>query len=159
MRSPFALLTAFLPTISAATLEIILPATTALQNPNTLPSSSRAQLSSSGNALLSVPLSKSNSFLFTDVPSGSYLLSVHSRDVAFENLRVDVTNDGEGGEEVVSAWTTWRGNEWANKGEVRGEGRGSGVVRIECRAVWGKEFYQQRASCKCLDRRREKDWD
>jgi hypothetical protein len=149
MKFSTALISTLLSTASAITLEIVLPATTALQNPSTLPSSSRAQLSSAG-APLTVPLSKSNSFLFANVPAGSYLLTVHSRDVAFENLRIDVYDSFEGsrGDESVSAWTTWRGNEWANKGEVRGEGTGTGVVRIECRAMWGKEFYQQRASCK-----------
>jgi hypothetical protein len=84
------------------------------------------------------------------VPPGSYLLSVFSRDHRFENLRVDVSADGSTGVDSVAAWTTFRGNEWDNKGELRGEGEDKvgETVKIEVKVVSGKVYYQQRASCK-----------
>jgi hypothetical protein len=79
------------------------------------------------------------------VPAGSHLLTIHSRDVFFENLRIDVVANETG--EHVTAWTTWRGNEWDNKGELRGEGDGRNV-KIEVKALAGKEYYQERTTCK-----------
>ncbi|KAK8171234.1 hypothetical protein BKA80DRAFT_306014 [Phyllosticta citrichinensis] len=112
--------------------------------PSLLGASTHATLHSAGPAL-SAPLRRDNSFAFDDVAPGSHLLSVHSRDYAFENLRVDVAIEGaEGGqEEVVRAWQTFRGNEWDNRGEKRGEGRG-GRANLEVRVLGGKEYYIQR---------------
>ncbi|KAK7609467.1 hypothetical protein JOL62DRAFT_578682 [Phyllosticta paracitricarpa] len=114
--------------------------------PSLLGASTHATLHSAGPAL-SAPLRRDNSFAFADVAPGSYLLSVHSRDYAFENLRVDVgveKKQGEvGQEEVVRAWQTFRGNEWDNRGEKRGEGRG-GRANLEVRVMGGKEYYIQR---------------
>lgn len=96
----------------------------------------------------------------------------------FEGLRVDVggveaENEAEGeGEgimgvagkerdgrgELVQVWQTFRGNEWDNKGEMRGVGRGRVVAEV--RAVAGKEYYQERSGCKCerLIGRRNRDF-
>jgi hypothetical protein len=129
---------------AAANLELYIPATASLPNPGVLPSSSRASLSSAGVPIV-VPLTRYNTFVFSGVKPGSYLLSAHSRDTTFEGLRVDIDVNGEGIEEI-KAWTTWSGNEWSNKGEVRGQGEGS--ARIELRAVAAKVYYQERATCK-----------
>jgi hypothetical protein len=72
-------------------------------------------------------------------------LTVHSPDFFFENLRVDVVANGTG--EWVEAWTTWRGNEWENRGERRGEGEGRDG-RLEVRALGAKAYYQERTTCK-----------
>jgi hypothetical protein len=147
----------FLPLISlpllasAANLEFFFqPSEPLLTNPSLLPSSTRATLSSSGPAL-TAPISSSNTIQFSAVPPGSYLLSVFSRDHRFENLRVDVLADGT--TESVIAWTTWRGNEWDNKGEVRGEGEAKAGenVKIEVKVAGSKVYYQQRAGCEYLD--------
>ncbi|KAK7512578.1 uncharacterized protein IWZ02DRAFT_384875 [Phyllosticta citriasiana] len=113
--------------------------------PSLLGASTHATLHSAGPAM-SAPLRRDNSFAFADVAPGSYLLSVHSRDYAFENLRVDVGVEKKaesGQEEVVRAWQTFRGNEWDNRGEKRGEGRG-GRANLEVRVMGGKEYYIQR---------------
>jgi hypothetical protein len=82
--------------------------------------------------------------VFADVPAGSHLLSVYTRDVIFENLRIDVSDAG-----VVQSWQTFRGNEWNNKGEVRGSGdAGDAIAVVQVRAVAKKEYYQLRPSCK-----------
>jgi hypothetical protein len=70
---------------------------------------------------------------------------VFSRDAIFEDLRVDVVKNETG--ESASSWTTFRGNEWDNKGEVRGSGEGSSV-QIEVRPLVSKDYYQERSTCK-----------
>jgi hypothetical protein len=91
-------------------------------------------------------LTRSNTFEFANVPPGSHLLTVQTRDVLFENLRIDVAPAAANGEEHVEAWTTWRGNEWDNKGEVRGEGDGRNV-NIEVKPLAPRDFYYQRSTC------------
>jgi len=113
-----------------------------LPNPSKLPSSSNAVLSSLGPPLVA-PITASNTFLFSSVPAGSYLLSVYSRDALFEDLRVDVTKNETG--EAASSWTTFRGNEWDNKGELRGSGEGRSV-QIEVRPLVSKDYYQERST-------------
>ncbi|OCK79421.1 hypothetical protein K432DRAFT_299897 [Lepidopterella palustris CBS 459.81] len=138
------------PLTIAVRLTLTIPSTPILQNPSLLPPTTHATLQSSG-APLSAPLSRSNTFVFDNVTQGSWLAVVHSHDFAFEMLRVDVTaeGDGKGGEvEKVEAWQSFLGNEWDNRGEVRGMGvvgmgSGGGVV-VEVRAVGVKEFYQAR---------------
>jgi hypothetical protein len=116
-----------------------------LPNPSKLPSYTRAILSSLGPPLVA-PITASNTFLFSPVPVGSYLLSVYSRDAVFEDLRVDVVKNETG--ESASSWTTFRGNEWNNKGELRGSGDG-GSVQIEVRPLASKDYYQERSTCGC----------
>ncbi|KAF2454543.1 hypothetical protein BDY21DRAFT_353203 [Lineolata rhizophorae] len=123
-----------------------------LDTPASLPPTTHATLHAFGDPL-SAPLSRSGAFVFDDVKPGSYLLTVHCRDYAFEPLRVDVTGgagkEGErqgGSEEMVSVWQTFRGNEWENKGERRGVGKGAGMGTVaEVRPVGRKEFYQERS--------------
>jgi len=50
--------------------------------------------------------------------------------------------EGSGDKELLNAWQTFLGNEWANKGESRGAG-GNGLV-IEARPLAEKYFYQER---------------
>lgn len=141
------LLSAILPALSAAArLTITISPNPALQNPSSLPSSAHAILSSHGEPL-KARLTRSNTFEFANVPPGSHLLTVQTRDVLFENLRVDVAPASATGEEYVEAWTTWRGNEWDNKGEIRGEGQGRNI-NIEVRPLVMRDFYYQRSHCK-----------
>jgi hypothetical protein len=134
---------------SAARITLHIP-TTSLVNPSTLPPTTHATLQSSGPPL-DTRLTRSNSFTFTNVSAGSYLATIHSRDYAFEPLRIDVSVEesveGSGEKkEVVKAWQTFFGNEWDNRGEGRGEG-GNGLV-IEVRPLGAKSFYQERGGCK-----------
>jgi hypothetical protein len=136
-----------LPLLAAAAIQLefsINSQNGVLPNPSTLPSSTNAVLSSVGPPLVA-PITAANTFLFSSVPVGSYLLSVFSRDAIFEDLRVDVVKNETG--ESASSWTTFRGNEWDNKGEVRGSGEGSSV-QIEVRPLVSKDYYQERSTCK-----------
>ncbi|KAF2119183.1 hypothetical protein BDV96DRAFT_596946 [Lophiotrema nucula] len=138
---------AYLATLSAAARFTLHIPQTALVNPSTLPSTTHATLQSSGPPQTAF-LTRSNSFIFTNVSAGSYLATVHCREFAFEPLRIDVAVEeaveGSGEKrEVVKAWQTFVGNEWDNKGEARGEG-GNGVV-VEVKPVGAKYYYQERS--------------
>lgn len=164
LSSASLLLPLLLPALStAAKLTVAIPPSAVLPNPGALPPSTHATLSSRG--LLSAPLTRANEFVFADLAPGSYLLTVHCRDYAFEPMRVDVSVAEEGmaagGRAVVErarAWQTFRGNEWDNLGEVRGEWRSGKAVpggedeglRVEAKALWKKEYYQERAGCELL---------
>ncbi|KAK0647852.1 hypothetical protein DIS24_g7332 [Lasiodiplodia hormozganensis] len=144
---------------SAADLTFVIPPHPAAlpAGASSLPSSTHATLHARG-APLSAPLRRDGTFVFADVAPGSYLLSVHGRDHLFENLRVDVEEavdyegDGEkkgaAGKKVekVRAWQTFRGNEWANRGEKRGESSAKGGEMLaEVRVLGRKEYYQERS--------------
>jgi hypothetical protein len=150
MRSPLPVLASLASVTSAARFLLQVP-TTNVVNPSALSSTTHATLQSSGPPL-DAYLTRSNTFNFNNVSAGSYLAIVHCRDYVFEPLRIDVSVEepveGSGDKkEVIRAWQTFLGNEWDNKGESRGEG-GNGLV-IEARPVGLKEFYQERAGCKC----------
>ena len=124
----------------STTLTLSLPPSPGLPNPNALPPSTRASLSSLG-VLLTAPLSTHNTFVFRNVTAGSYLADIACATHAFAPLRVDVDIDG------VKAWETYRGNEWGN----RGEGSpltGDGVVEV--RVLGGKGYFSERSKCLCL---------
>lgn len=149
MRTSLVALASMISLSSAARFLLQIP-TTHLVNPSTLPSTTHATLQSSGPPL-DAYLTRSNTFNFNNVSAGSYLAIVHSRDFAFEPLRIDVSIEeaveGSGEKkEMVRAWQTFFGNEWDNKGESRGEG-GNGLV-VEIRPVGQKWFYQERTGCK-----------
>jgi hypothetical protein len=139
---------------SAAYITVSIPPSAKIPNPSTLPVSTHATLHASG-APLTAPLSRTNTFSFAHVPAGSYLLTVHCRDFAFEPVRVDVGATANG-VEWVNAWQTFRGNEWDNKGEKRAEVLGSASpsgdveeakARIEAVVLGGKDYYQKREGC------------
>ena len=80
-------------------------------------------------------------------------MDVHCHTYQFAPLRVDVHESGkvEGGE--VQVWSTFRGHEWANKGEVipvkEADGK-VGVWEFEVRAQGPKEYFIERAGCRSL---------
>jgi len=132
-----------------ARLAISIPPSQLLPTPTTLPSSTHATLQSHG-AFISALLTRSNKFFFDDVAPGSYLLNVHCHDYFFEPLRIDVVaNETAPGGEYVMSWQTFRGNEWDNKGEIRGQGHGADPegVKIEVRPTGVKDYYQPRQGC------------
>lgn len=150
MKTSISLLSALTALTSAARFTLHIPTTPSL-NPSTLPPTTHATLQSHG-APITAPLTRANSFQFSNVAPGSYLATIHTRDYMFEPLRIDVSIEeaveGSGEKkEVVQAWQTFWGNEWDNKGESRATG-GNGVV-VEVKGVRGKEFYVERQGCEC----------
>ncbi|KFZ17741.1 hypothetical protein V502_04421, partial [Pseudogymnoascus sp. VKM F-4520 (FW-2644)] len=103
-----------------------------------------ASLTTAGH-VYTAPLGVSSTFDFRNVSAGSYLLDVVGGTHVFAPLRVDVSEAVGGGQEVVKAWGTWRGNEWENRGEVVEVGVWGREGRVvEVKAVGGKEFLIER---------------
>ena len=124
----------------AAKLTISVPQSAVLQNPSTLPSTTFATLHAHG-APHTAYINRNSAFTFANLTTGSYLFSAHCRDYFFEPLRVDVGLDAEGSEKV-EVWQTFRGNEWSNKGEKRGEGLVDVHATVNVLGV--KDYYQKR---------------
>lgn len=127
----------------AASVTLSVPSSPVLPNPYTLPPSTRATLSTL-SASFSAPLSVQNTFVFNNVTApGSYLVDVHCATHAFAPLRLDIAADGS-----LSAWETYRGNDWDNKGEVYAskdfENGGKG---FEVRVLGGKNYFVERSKC------------
>lgn len=123
---------------SAARLIISIPPSPPhLPNPSTLPSSTHAVLLGPPGVRYDAPIRRDNTFLFPSLEPGSYLLTVHSRDHFFPPLRLDVSSN-----QTLSAWQTFRGNEWSNKGSLYGTAQDA--LSIEVRPSGVKEFYQER---------------
>lgn len=142
--------------VQAAQLTFTIPTSPLLTNPSTLPPSTRATLYKHNNSL-SVPLSRRNTFEFSDVSPGSWLFTVQCRDYAFGPLRVDVETtiggdgDAEARREKVEVHQTFWGNEWRNKGERRGgavaEPGAQARCIVEVKAERAKDYYMERAGC------------
>jgi hypothetical protein len=135
MRLPALLLG--LPT-ALASITLLLPA---VPNPFALPPSTHATLTSLHTSH-SAPISSLNTFVFHNVTPGSYLADVHCKTDGFRPLRIDVALDPHG-QQTFQAWTTFRGNEWGNKGEqlpVRNGG-------VEVKSIGKKIYFVDRPKC------------
>ncbi|KAM0815143.1 hypothetical protein AB5N19_00937 [Seiridium cardinale] len=135
-------------------LVLSIPASQFLPNPNVLPASTHATLTTLHQSY-SAPLSVANTFVFHNVTPGSYLADVHCASYGFAPLRIDVdaAEDGAAGADVrssVRAWETFRGNEWGNRGEefVRQDGAGGATFAVKC--LGKKVFFQERGSFSVL---------
>ena len=139
---------------TSVTLRI--PASQGLPNPNLLPPSTHATLSALG-AAFSAPLTVQNTFVFSNLSTGSYLVDVHCATHAFAPLRLDVVSSsssdsstgGAGGEDggdavIVRAWETYRGNDWGNKGEAARVGEGN---VLDVKLLGGKGYFMERSKC------------
>jgi hypothetical protein len=154
MRIPSLLPLALAPLALATHLRISIPSSTHLPNPEVLPPSTSASLTTI-NHVLSAPLRVDNTFDFKNMTSGSYLLDVHCHTHAFAPLRVDVHEGGEDKKvEEVTVWGTFRGNEWGNKGEavsvaeVEVEGKGKEKIwGFGVKALGSKEYLVERVGC------------
>ncbi|TAQ84916.1 hypothetical protein B7494_g6764 [Chlorociboria aeruginascens] len=139
----------------ATYIQVTIPASAALPNPNGLPPSTSASLTTLSN-IVRAPLRADNTFEFRNVSSGSYLFDIHCPTHAFAPLRVDIHEDMQlgGGEPKhiteVEAWGTFRGNEWRNKGEAAfvkevGDAGGSRIWGLEAKALGEKSYLVERA--------------
>ncbi|KAL2140958.1 hypothetical protein VTI28DRAFT_3003 [Corynascus sepedonium] len=145
-------------TTTTTTITLRIPASPPLlPNPHLLPASTRATLTALG-ASHSAPLSVHNTFVFRDVPAGSYLVDVHCPTYAFAPLRLDVVVPRESAEVKVGAWETFRGNDWDNKGPAvpvttagaGGNGGTGTVVMVDVRVVGAKGYFMERSSFSVL---------
>lgn len=115
---------------------------TAPPNPYSLPPTTHATLTSLRRRI-AAPLSASNAFVFRNVQPGSYLLDVHCSTDGFKPLRVDVTAADD-----VEVWETFRGNDWANRGERLALRDGSAGRGVDAKPLGGKQYFTERQKCK-----------
>ncbi|KAJ5238701.1 hypothetical protein N7468_003320 [Penicillium chermesinum] len=137
--------------IAVASLVISIPASPILPNPQMLPATTHATLTtlpSAGNVhVLTASLSHSSTLVFPELPAQqeSYLLDIRSSEYAFIPYRVDVAADGS----ILGVWETFRGNPWDNRGVekyvVDDSRQSPDSVVIEARAVGRRGFYEERA--------------
>ncbi|KAG6039368.1 hypothetical protein E4U41_002758 [Claviceps citrina] len=147
---------------TAASLTLHLPPT--VLHPAGLPPSTHATLSTLSRHH-SAPLSALHTFVFRNVTPGSYLADVHCPTYGFRPLRIDVLpprgevegpDEGAAERETVRAWDTFRGNEWANKGEeatpvrVGSGGGGEADYGFEVKSLGGKVYFVERPSFSIL---------
>ncbi|KAL1894577.1 hypothetical protein Sste5346_005812 [Sporothrix stenoceras] len=94
---------------------------------SSIPGWTRATLESGdGRQYVSAPITAGGKLVFSNVTAGSYLGEVHCATHVFSPLRVDVEEEGStavGAESdanllVTRITETYRGNDWANQGEV-----------------------------------------
>ena len=80
--------------VSAASIVLKIQPSPALPNPNALPPSTHATITSPNGAILRSSLRKDNSIVFSEIPSiGSHLLSIYTKDYSFATYRIDTTPD------------------------------------------------------------------
>ncbi|KAK1772573.1 Cys/Met metabolism PLP-dependent enzyme-domain-containing protein [Phialemonium atrogriseum] len=132
--------TAATTTTTTTTVTFRVPASHALPNPNALPPSTRATLSSPGEAR-SAALTADNSFVFRNLSAGSYLVDVHCPTHAFAPVRLDV------GADEAAAWESFRGNDWDNRGEALLVLDGG---MFEVRALGAKGYFMERSKFSIL---------
>lgn len=133
---------------SAARLVVSIPSSQLLPNPSTLPSSTHAILLGPPGVRYDAPIRRDNTFVFDDIPDASYLLTLQSRDHFFPPLRVDVTKAPAETAQTISAWQTFRGNEWSNKGPSYGTGKGDLIIAVN--PIAQKDFYMVRGGFNLL---------
>ncbi|TGO73271.1 hypothetical protein BELL_0375g00010 [Botrytis elliptica] len=137
-------LLSLLPSSLATQLIFTIPTTPQL-NPSTLPPSTHAILSTLSHTH-TAPLTPSNSFSFRNLTSGSYLLTVSSSAHAFIPLRVDIhPASSESNLIPIEAFTTFRANEWSNKGEIIPVSKlGDDKYTAEVKPLVEKNYYLER---------------
>ena len=127
---------------TAAQLSVSISASQLL-NPSTLLPSTHAVLLGPPGVRFDAPIRRDNTFLFPPLDDASYLLTIHSRDYFFAPIRVDVTKtDGDASGQTLSAWQTFRGNEWSNKGPQYGSAEDQLTIQVQ--ASGQKDFYLER---------------
>lgn len=134
---------------SAASLRIEIPPSTLLPNPNTLPASTHATLTSGSGPQLKAILRKGNYIEFSDIPTtGSHLLDIYSRDYVFAPYRIDIStpsSPGSSATQIVGAYETYRGTQWSDHGvPLTPGGRPTEDLTFSAKVLSRKNFYEQR---------------
>ncbi|KAJ5709617.1 hypothetical protein N7493_009908 [Penicillium malachiteum] len=136
--------------LAAASLTITIPTSNLLPNPQVLPASTHATLTTipSGNDhRLTASLSHGSTLVFQHIPAHqeSYLLDIRSSEYVFAPYRVDVAADGS----ILGVWETFRGNPWDNRGSekyvVDVAGKKQSDIVVEAKLVGRRGFFEERA--------------
>lgn len=144
MRLSHAVAGAFALPAIAADITLFLPM--AKPNPFGLPASTHATLTSLGERY-TASLTAVNTFVFHNVSDGSYLADIHCATDGFHPLRIDV-----GPDDAMQAWETFRGNDWANKGEALALRESKVDKGFQVRALGAKVYFTERPKCTSLPR-------
>lgn len=131
-------------TVLGASLRVSIPASNLLPNPNTLPASTHAVLTSGSGQPITAVLKKGNYFDFSDIPTaGSHLLDIYSREYVFAPYRIDTLKTSNSSTVIIGAWETYRGTKWEDRG-VALVAAPTGQLDMSAKVLSKKNFYQQR---------------
>ncbi|PQE24777.1 ER membrane complex subunit protein [Rutstroemia sp. NJR-2017a BVV2] len=139
------LLLSLIPSTLATQLVLTIPSSPQLPNPSVLPSSTYATLSTL-SSVYTAPLSYTNAFSFRNLTYGSYLLTISSPTHDFVPYRIDIHVPLPNSDTpVIEAFTTFRGNEWSNKGEsITIEKIGEDKFKAEVKVLGERGYYIER---------------
>lgn len=144
MRLPLPVILAVTATLchyaTAASLKIQIPPSNILTNPNTLPASTHATLTSGQEAPIQAPLRRGNFIEFHDLPvAGSYLLDIFAHDFTFAQYRVDIAADNT----ISGIYETYRGTQWSDHG-MQLVAEPASTATIQAKVLSKKSFYEVR---------------
>lgn len=141
----FLALFSFCAQVLGASLRVQILASNVLPNPNILPASTHATLTSGSGQPIKAVLRKGNYFEFPDIStSGSHLLDIYSRDYVFAAYRVDVAPSSDSSAAlIIGAWETYRGTRWEDRG-VALVASPTEQLDMSARILSKKNFYEQR---------------
>lgn len=159
-------LLALLAYASAASIVLKIQPSIALPNPNALPPSTHATITTSTGAVLRSSLRKDNSIVFSEIPSiGSHLLNIYTKDYVFASYRIDTTpnlsttdsthEDGSSAVLISFAAQLFPGTQWSDTGlslipqqqDASSTGmstRPQALLTIHPKVLSAKSFYEAR---------------
>ena len=126
--------------VAAASLRVQVPASSILPNPNTLPASSHATLTSGSGLVQHAVLRKGNYFDFNDISTiGSHLLDIYSHNYVFAPYRIDISD----AHQITLAAETYHGIQWSDHG-VNFAPAPTTNLTISAKCLSQKNFYETR---------------
>ena len=142
MRVPTLLaLLGYLSALAAAvSLRVQIPPSNILPNPNSLPASTHATLTSGSGPVLRAIIRKGNYIEFDDIPTtGSHLLDIYSHSHVFAPFRIDISE----AHHITLAAETYRGIQWSDHG-VNFAPAPTTNLTINAKCLSQKDFYETR---------------
>jgi hypothetical protein len=128
------------PLAAAASLTIQIPPSNFLPNPNALPASTHATLTTGQGAPIKAPLRKGNVIEFEELPkAGSYLLDIYAHDYTFAPYRIDIGAD----DKISAVYETYRGTQWSDHG-IQLVAEPTTAATIQAKLLSKKSFYEVR---------------
>lgn len=134
--------------VAGASLRINIPPSTLLPNPNVLPASTHATLTSASGSELRASIRKGNYLEFSSIPTvGTHLLNIYSKDYTIAPYRIDValSPTDPSVTEITGAFETYRGTQWSDHGvALTPGGKPVQSVTISAKVLGRKNFYETR---------------
>ncbi|OAP64663.1 hypothetical protein AYL99_00635 [Fonsecaea erecta] len=135
----------FLGPVLAASLRVSVMPSNILPNPNVLPASTHAVLTSGSGEPIRAVLRKGNYFEFPEISTtGAHLLDIYSHDYVFAPYRIDISPSSDSaGTVIAGAWETYRGTRWDDRG-VALVAAPTEQLDMSAKILTRKNFYEQR---------------